>query len=141
MSISNKDRVRTIIGRDVIRLISQREQIPISTVQSVFNCFYEIVEMGLSRGYIITIPAGLGKFVLRKSRIMKKGRIQKIQESMLDGVLRNQNKDKTREVFQDENGDYYYRYLKDSKASLSPTVKISRALKGRIMEETSKWLG
>lgn len=139
MSIKKDERDRTIVGKNVIRIISQREQLPIQEVQNVFNCFYELLEMAMSDGYIVYMPCGLGKFKFSKTRCMKVGSILKIHPKMVEFALKKAKDDEYSEIFSDEDGNYYKRYIKEKEPSFTPKFIMSKALRNRVKERSKQW--
>lgn len=134
MSIKKSEKDKTIISRDVVRIISKREQIPFDMVQAVFNCFYELIEFATSKGYNICIPSSLGKIKLRKNQIIKKGFERKI------GLDINSNLEDNEYYKVEKRSDgTYIKYIKDTEQTYSPYVKLSKALVNRVKEESKQW--
>lgn len=134
MSIKKSEKDKTIISRDVVKIISKREQIPFDMVQAVFNCFYELVEFATSKGYHVCIPSSLGKIKLRKNPIIKKGYERKIG---LD-ISNNLEDNEYYKIVEKSDGTYV-QYIKDTEQTYSPYIKISKALVNRIKEESKQW--
>ena len=128
------DKSKLIRSRELYRIISQVEQIPIYMVQDVFNCFTKTIYMALEEGYDVNIPF-LGFFTTIDRKGHKKGDLINADSVYESGTYLNfVNSDKIEMI--EQNGHHYWRYKKDTPDYKAPNFKIYKSFIQNMKDET-----
>lgn len=131
---------KLITSRQLYRMISLNQDLPLEVVQDVISSLTEVVYLASSEGYKINIPK-MGLIQGRMVKGHKKGDKKKISKVIYENTVNSDNEDNFYDKkYYEENGEYYCEYIEDEHDWYCPSFKFNRNFKQKCRERSvEKW--